>query len=186
MLILGGTIVSSVFSALISLMKYVADAENQLPSIVYWLMGSLSSVGWDQFWACIPIAIGVVVLILWSWRIDVLSMGDKEARSLGLNVTRDKAVVIGGATLATAGAVCMSGVIGWIGLIMPHIARMLVGSNARALVPVSFSLGATFLIFVDTLSHFIWSAEVPLGILTALIGAPFFVYLLKRTKGSIW
>lgn len=186
MLILGGTIVSSVFSALVSLMKYIADPQTQLPDIVYWLMGSLASVQWDQLWAFVPMAAGVVVLLVFAWRIDVLSMGDKEARSLGLDVGIDKAVVVAGATLATAGAVCLSGVVGWVGLVIPHIGRMIVGSGNRVLLPASAALGAAFLVVVDTASRCIWPAEVPLGILTALIGAPFFVYLLKKTRGSAW
>lgn len=186
MLILGGTIVSSVFSALVSLMKYVADSETQLPSIVFWLMGSLSGVGWQQLWALVPIVCGAGALVFLSWRIDVLSMGDKEARALGVNVGANKGLVVLGATLATAGAVCMAGVVGWVGLVIPHIARMLVGSEARKLVPASMALGAAFLVVVDTAARCLWASEVPLGILTALVGAPFFVYLLKRTKGSGW
>lgn len=186
MLILGGTIVSSVFSALVSLMKYVADPSTQLPSIVYWLMGSLSSASFDDFWAVLVMAVGCAVIVAFSWRIDVLSMGDKEARSLGLDVGRDKGVIIAAATFATAGAVCMSGVVGWVGLIIPHIGRMLVGSENKRLVPVSIALGAAFLVVVDTCARCLWPSEVPLGILTALIGAPFFVYLLKKTKGGGW
>lgn len=186
MLILGGTIVSSVFSALISLMKYVADPTSQLPSIVYWLMGSLQSVGFNNFWAVAFIVLGCAFLLVCSWRIDVLSMGDKEARTLGLEVNRDKAVIIAAATCATAGAVCMAGVVGWVGLIIPHIGRMLIGSANRRLIPVSMALGGAFLVVVDTCARCIWASEVPLGILTALIGAPFFVYLLKKTKGGGW
>ena len=186
MLILGGTIVSSVFSALVSLMKYVADPESQLPSIVYWLMGSLSGVGFGQFWALIPICVGIGVLLAFSGRIDVLSMGDKEARSLGLNAQANKAAIVGGATLATAGAVCLAGEVGWVGLVIPHIGRMLVGSGNRRLVPASLALGASFMVVVDLASRCLWASEVPLGILTALIGAPFFVYLLKRTRGRQW
>lgn len=186
MLLLGGTVVSSVFAALVSLLKYLADADTQLPEIVFWLMGSLASVGWDNLWAALPMGAGMAVLLLYAWRIDVLSMGDKEARSLGIDVSRDKAIVIGGATLATAGAVCLSGVIGWVGLIIPHIGRMIVGSDGRRLLPVSMVLGASFLMVVDTLARTLTPNEIPLGILTALVGAPFFVYLLKRTKGAGW
>lgn len=186
MLLLGGTIVSSVFASLVSLLKYLADADTQLPDIVFWLMGSLASVGWDTLWAAVPMALGMGVLMLYAWRIDVLSMGDKEARSLGLEVSRDKSIVIAGATLATAGAVCLAGVIGWVGLVIPHIGRMLVGSDSRRLIPVSMALGATFLMVVDTLARTLTPNEIPLGILTALVGAPFFVYLLKKTKGAGW
>ena len=186
MLVLGGTVVSAVFSALISLLKYIADAETQLPSIVYWLMGSLASTGWEQLWSAIPIAAGVAILLVLSWRIDLLSMGDKEARAMGLNVEASKAAIVGGATLATAGAVCLAGTVGWIGLVIPHIGRMLVGSQNSRLIPVSCCLGASFLMVVDTAARCLWASEVPLGILTALIGAPFFVYLLKKTKGGTW
>ena len=186
MLVLGGTIVSSVFSALISLMKYVADSATQLPSIVFWLMGSLASVGFDDFWAVAVMASGCVALAVVAWRIDVLSLGDKEARALGLEPGRAKAVVVVAATLATAGAVCMAGVVGWVGLIIPHIGRMIIGPGNKRLIPASIALGAAFLVIVDTCARCLWASEVPLGILTALIGAPFFVYLLKRTKGSGW
>jgi iron complex transport system permease protein len=186
MLILGGVIVSAVFSALVSLMKYLADPQTQLPDIVYWLMGSLSAVYWDQFWAFIPMCLGCAVLVIMAWRIDILSMGDKEALSLGVNVGRDKAVIVSAATLATAGAVCISGVVGWVGLVIPHIARMLVGSGNRSLLPASMSIGASFLVIIDAASRSIWASQIPLGILTALIGAPFFVYLLKKTKGGNW
>lgn len=186
MLILGGTIVSAVFSALVSLMKYVADPETELPEIVYWLMGSLASVSWEQLWAFVPLAIGAALLLLSAWRIDVLSMGDKEARSLGLDVRRDKVIVVLGATLATAAAVCVAGEVGWVGLVIPHIGRMIVGSGNRVLMPVSMALGAAFMVVVDTAARCLWPSEIPLGILTALIGAPFFVYLLKKTKGGTW
>ncbi len=186
MLILGGTIVSAVFSALLSLMKYVADPETQLPSIVYWLMGSLAHASWGQLWAVFPIALGIGILLMSAWRIDVLSMGDKEARSLGIDVPKNKVLIVSGATLATAGAVCISGVVGWVGLVIPHIGRMIVGSNNKRLIPASMALGAAFMIVVDTIARCMWASEVPLGILTALIGAPFFVYLLKRTKGGVW
>ena len=186
MLVLGGTIVSSIFNALVSLLKYMADAERQLPQIVYWLMGSVSSVRYGDFWALVPILIGIVILIFYSWKINVLSMGDKEARAMGVNVKTTKVIIIAGATLATAGAVCLSGTVGWVGLVIPHIGRMLAGNDNRLLIPLAISLGATFMIVIDTLSRTIVSSEIPLGILTALIGAPFFIFLLKKTKGGGW
>ena len=187
MLVLGGVIVSSVFSALISLLKYLADPLNELPAIVFWLMGSLASARYrDIFIAGIPMMIGALGLIAVRWRINILSMGDREAHSLGINTALNKGLVIACATLATAGAVCVSGIIGWVGLVIPHIGRMLVGNDNKILIPVSFSLGAAFLILVDDLSRILTGAEIPLGILTALVGGPFFVYLLKRTKGGGW
>lgn len=187
MLVLGGVIVSSVFSALISFAKYVADPADQLPAIVFWLMGSLASARYrDIMIAGPPMAFGVACLMAIRWRINVLSMGDREAHALGVNTVISKGIVIAGATLATAGAVCVSGIIGWVGLVVPHIARMLVGNDNRVLIPSSFSMGACFLVMVDNIGRVITGSEIPLGILTALVGGPFFAYLLKRTKGGGW
>jgi len=187
MLVLGGVIVSSVFSSLISFTKYVADPFQELPSIVFWLMGSLASADYqDIMVAGVPMLAGVIGLLGIRWRINVLSMGDKEAHTLGVNLKLDKAIVILAATLATAGAVCVSGIIGWVGLIIPHISRMLVGNDNRLLIPSSMALGACFLVLVDDVGRVITGSEIPLGILTALIGAPFFVWLLKKTKGGGW
>lgn len=186
MLVLGGTIVSSVFNSLISLIKYTADAERQLPEIVYWLMGSLSSTSFDDFWALIPISIGLIILTGLRWRVNVLSMGDKEAQAMGLNVRIVKSAIIVGASLATAGAVCISGVIGWVGLVIPHIGRMIAGNDNRRLIPLSMIIGAAFMVIIDSLSRTITKSEIPLGILTSLIGAPFFIFILKKTKGGSW
>ncbi len=187
MLVLGGVIVSSVFSALISLAKYLADPMDELPAIVFWLMGSLASARYsDIITAGIPMLIGTAGLILIRWRINVLSMGDREAHTLGINTGLNKGIVIACATLATAGAVCVSGIIGWVGLVIPHIGRMLVGNDNKILIPVSFLLGAVFLVIVDDIGRNLTGAEIPLGILTALVGGPFFVYLLKKTKGGGW
>ncbi|MEN6348240.1 MAG: iron ABC transporter permease [Syntrophomonas sp.] len=187
MLVLGGTIVSAVFSALISFAKYVADPANELPAIVFWLMGSLGSARYqDIMIAGIPMLLGILGLVAVRWRVNVLSMGDKEARTLGINTSVNKGIVIVCATLATAGAVCVSGIIGWVGLVIPHIGRMLVGNDNRVLIPASLSLGACFLILVDNLARLLTGSEIPLGILTALVGGPFFVYLLKTRKGGGW
>lgn len=185
MLVLGGTIVSSVFTSLISLVKYMADPYDQLPKITFWLMGSLASASYkDIMIAGIPMLIGIIGLVLIRWRINILSMGDKEARALGVNLSLLKGILIISATLATAGAVCVSGVIGWVGLIIPHISRMLVGNDNRLLIPTSISIGACYLVIVDNVSRSLTGSEIPLGILTAIIGAPFFVYLLKRKAGG--
>lgn len=186
-LVLGGVIVSSVFSSLVSLVKFVADPYEQLPAIVFWLMGSLANANYrDLMIAGIPMLLGMGGLWAVRWQINVLSMGDKEARALGVNTTLSKALVLGSATLATAGAVCVSGIIGWVGLVIPHIGRMLVGNDNKFLVPASISLGACFLLLVDILARTISGSEMPLSILTALLGGPFFVYLLKKTKGGGW
>ncbi|WHH58818.1 iron ABC transporter permease [Petroclostridium sp. X23] len=187
MLVLGGTVVSSVFSALISFAKYVADPYDQLPTIVFWLMGSLASLRYqDMIAASIPMILGILGLVAIRWRINILSMGDKEAQALGINMAFNKGLVIFCSTLATAGAVCISGMIGWVGLVIPHIGRMLFGNDNKVLLPASLSLGACFLILVDNIGRIITGSEIPLGILTALVGGPFFVYLLKKTKGSAW
>lgn len=187
MLVLGGVIVSSIFSALLSLIKYIADPYVELPSIVFWLMGSLSSASYKSIMiSSIPVFIGLAGLMLMRWRINVLSMGDREARSMGLNINLDRAVVIICTTLATAGAVCVSGIIGWVGLVIPHMGRIIAGNDNRILIPVSMSLGACFLVIIDNLGRIITGGEIPLSILTAIIGGPFFVYLLKKTKGGGW
>jgi iron complex transport system permease protein len=183
-LILGGIVVSSMFSALLSLIKYIADVNNELPAIIYWLMGSVASVEYRDFWALIPIGAGVTLLCLYSWRINVLSIGEREAKAMGLDVGIDKRAVIISATLATAGAVCISGTIGWVGLVIPHISRMLTGSDNRILMPVSVSMGASFMVLIDCVSRSLTTSEIPLGILTGIIGAPFFIFLLKKTKGG--
>lgn len=187
MLVLGGTIVSSIFSALLSLLKYVADPYNQLASIVFWNMGSLASVESAVLPAAVAaMLVGMLLLLCSASWINVLSMGEGEAASLGIPVQRARAVVVAGATLATAGAVSIAGTIGWIGLIIPHMARFLIKSDNRRLLPFSMLLGASFLVLVDTLCRTLTGAEIPLGIMTSLIGGPFFIYLLRRYKGGGW
>lgn len=187
MLVLGGTVVSAIFSALLSFLKYVADPYNQLPAITFWLMGSLASVTKESMLiSAIPMLIGITGILMLRWRLNILSMGDNEAKALGINVSFTKGTIICCATLATAGAVCVSGVIGWIGLVIPHVARMLFGSDNKVIVPASISLGAAFMVIVDTLSRSVTGSEIPLGILTALLGGPFFIYLLKKIKGGGW
>lgn len=185
-LILGGVIVSSFFSALTSILKYMADPYSQLPAITFWFMGSFASVSAAHMAALPFIAAGLLLIGLCRWKINILSMGDREAAALGLNINFYKFLLIGGATLCTTASVCVSGVIGWVGLVIPHIGRMLVGNDNHRLVPVSMSLGAAFLVVIDILARNLTASELPIGILTALIGTPFFVYLLKKTKGGAW
>ncbi|WP_352420635.1 iron ABC transporter permease [Proteiniborus sp.] len=187
MLVLGGVVVSSIFSSLISFVKYVADPYNQLPAITFWLMGSFASARYKELIiAGVPMIVGICGLILTRWRINVLSMGDREAQTLGINPSFDKGIIITFATLATAGAVCISGTIGWVGLIIPHVGRMLVGNDNKVLIPISCALGASFMVIIDNIARTLTSGEVPIGILTALIGGPFFIYILKKTKGGAW
>ncbi|MGB4579026.1 MAG: iron ABC transporter permease [Methanoculleus sp.] len=182
-LVLAGIIVGSLFSALLSLAKYVADPYDTLPAIVFWLMGSLSAVsGADIIAVAPPIILGGLCLFLVRWRINLLSVGEEEAQALGLDTKRMTMVLIIASTVVTASAVCISGIVGWVGLVVPHIGRMLVGPDFRKLIPVSAILGASFLLIVDDIARTLIAAEIPLGILTALVGAPFFAYLLTQKK----
>jgi iron complex transport system permease protein len=184
-LVLAGMIISSFFSAVVSLIQYIADPTEKLPAIVFWLMGSLSSVGQKDIPVIAPIILlSIGCLMAVRWRINLLSMGEEEAQSMGVDLRLTVGVVVFASTLATAAAVSISGVIGWIGLIIPHIGRMLVGPDNRKLLPVSAILGAGYLLIVDDLSRTLTTGEVPVGILTALIGTPFFAYLLWRNRGA--
>ena len=180
-LVLSGVAISAFFNSLISAIKFVADPDDKLPEIVYWLMGSLASVTVDKLiMISIPIIIGFAILIALRWQMNLLAMGDEEAQSLGLNPSRVRLLVIAGCTLLTSAAVSVSGVIGWIGLVIPHMARMIVGPDNRILIPASLSLGASFLLLIDNISRAFISIEIPIGILTAIIGVPIFLYLLKK------
>lgn len=180
-LVLSGVAISAFFNALISCIKFVADPQDKLPEIIYWLMGSLSSVTIDKLiMITIPFVIGIIILLLLRWQMNILAMGDEEAQSLGLNPIRIRLLIIAGCTLLTSAAVSISGIIGWIGLIIPHMARMIVGPDNRILIPASLSLGASFLLLVDNISRAVIPIEIPIGILTSVIGVPIFLYLLKR------
>lgn len=180
-LVLAGIMVSSLFSAGTSFIKLVADPSNQLPAITYWLMGSLSGAKMsDISFAIVPMLIGLIPLMLLRWRVNILSLGDDEARTMGVNVGRLRFVVIVSATLVTSSAVAVSGTIGWVGLVIPHLSRKLVGSNFRHLMPATMLFGALFLLLVDNISRNLFAVETPIGILTAFIGAPFFLYLIVK------
>jgi len=184
-LVLGGVVISAIFSALISFMKFVADPMEKLPTITFWLMGSLSRANFqDMTIAMIPVTIGIAGIMLIRWRVNVLSLGEREANTMGVNTGLCRAIIIVCTSFATAGAVCVSGTIGWVGLIIPHIVRMIVGNDNRILLPVCLSVGGCFLLIVDLIARSIVSTEIPLGVLTALIGGPFFIVILKRTKGG--
>lgn len=183
--VLTGILVSTVFQALISLVKYTADPYEKLPAITFWLMGSLSTAGKnDILIILIPFLLGIVPLFLMRWRLNILSLGDDDVKCLGIDVRNLRLIVIGCSTLLTASCVSVAGIIGWVGLIVPHIARMLVGSNFITLLPGSALIGATYLLLIDDAARGIFKAEIPLSILTALIGAPYFIYLLVKTKDA--
>ena len=178
-LILAGMMISSLFSAATSYVKLVADTQQQLPAITYWLMGSLSSIKpRDVLFLVLPVALGLVPLLVLSWRMNLLTLGDEEARSMGVNTRLLRLTVIVCATLLTAASVAVSGMIGWIGLVIPHFCRMLFGYDYRRLLPAAALFGAAFLVVVDDIARLAYTGELPLGILTAFVGAPIFLYLL--------
>lgn len=182
-LVLGGIIVSALFSAGVSILKYLADPDRELPAITFWLMGGLNGVRHADLPALFaPILTCAIVLWLLRWQLDAVTFGEETAKSLGTNVTWLRAGVIVCATILTAVSVSISGVIGWVGLIVPHVTRMLFGPQHRLLIPVSFLLGSLFLIGVDTISRTLLDAEIPLGILTALLGAPFLAWLMMGNR----
>lgn len=182
-LVLAGVVLGALLSACVALMKYLADPYNQLPAITYWLLGSLASTDARDMWVAAPLLLaGLLPLWLLRWRINVLSLDDEEARSLGVSAGRIRLVVIVAATLMTSAAVAVSGVIGWIGLVIPHFARLLTGPDFSRLLPVSVLLGAGFLVAVDTLARSIANIEVPLGVLTAFVGTPLFLWQLATAR----
>lgn len=183
-LILAGIMISSLFSSLVSLVKYLADTESQLPAITYWLMGSLSSVGFRQLSYGAPIiVISLTGIFLIRRRLDLLPLSEDEARSLGTNIRLLRAISAVFAAAMTAAAVAMCGQVGWVGLIVPHICRMLLGNEHKYLVPACISFGAVFMMAVDTLARSMTASEIPVSILTSIIGAPFFIMLLRRSGG---
>jgi len=182
-LVLTGMVVASLFAAFISMTKFVADPYNKLPAITFWLMGGLSSIGYgDLVLSVVPLVLGLVPLVAVRWRLNVLTFGEEEALALGVNTKSLRLVVIVCSTLLTSAAVSMAGMVGWVGLVVPHLARMLVGPDCRVLLPASLLLGAGFLLGVDDIARCAFAMEIPLGILTALAGAPFFLFLLARGR----
>jgi len=182
-LVLAGVVVASLLGACVALMKYLADPYNQLPAITFWLLGSLASTAPEDIQATLPLMLlGLAPMWLLRWRINLLSLDDEEARALGVETGRIRLVVIAAATLMTSAAVAISGVIGWIGLVIPHFARLLVGPDFSRLLPLSVLLGAAFLLGVDTLARTVAQIEIPLGVLTAFVGTPLFLWQLATAR----
>jgi iron complex transport system permease protein len=180
-LILTGVVVASLLGAAISLLKYLADPYNQLPAITFWLMGSFAAASNREIASLLPaVAFALAVLVLLGWRINLLALPEDEARSLGVNTRRLRASVIAAATLATSASVAVSGIIGWVGLVVPHMARLVVGPEFSRLLPAAALFGAMFMLGIDTLARTLAIIEVPPGILTAVIGTPVFIALLAR------
>ena len=184
MIILSGMVVGALFSALVSLVKYAADPQDVLPSITFWMMGALTGATRNAVTAGTPMVIlGMSILWLLRWRLNVTTLPADEAASLGIPVKRIRAAVILAATMITASVVSMCGLIGWVGLLVPHAARMIFGANNRFVLPASMVMGALFMLVIDTAARTVAQSEIPVSILTAVVGAPFFIYLLRRTGG---
>ena len=180
-LILSGILTGTVFNSLVSLIKFIADPEVRLPAITFWLLGSLSSVGLDDVTLlALPCLTGIAVLFLIRWNLNVLSFSDDEAKTLGIDTNRVRLIIIFFSTLMTAASVSISGVIGWIGLVIPNLTRIMFGPDYRTLLPASFLIGGTYLLIIDTIARTLFPVEIPLGIITSLIGAPFYIWLLAR------
>ena len=180
-LLLAGIMVGSLFSACTSYIKLVADPTNQLPQITYWLMGSLSGTRMGKVrFAAVCMAVGLVPLLLLRWRMNLLTLSPDEARAMGVHTDRLRLAVILSSTVLTAAAVSVSGMIGWVGLVIPHLSRRIVGSDCRRLMPMSCLFGAAFLLLVDNMARCLTATEIPIGILTAFVGAPFFIYLMVK------
>ena len=184
-LVLCGIVVASLFAALLSLVKYFADPNDQLQSIVFWLLGSLASVTNQEIAiVALPILIGTAILLMVRWRLNILAMGEEEAQSLGIHTKRIEGIIIICCTLVTAASVSICGIIAWVGLVIPHMTRMIVGPDHKILLPASIIIGAFFLLLIDDIARTVTTTEIPLGLLTTFIGAPFFIYLLIKTGDS--
>jgi iron complex transport system permease protein len=181
-LVISGIIIGSFFSALLGVMKYLADPNNQLPQIVFWLMGSFANVSFNAWGAFVVIGICAFLLYMIRWQLNIVAFGDDEAKSLGLNITLLRKLIILLSSLITAASVAIVGIVGWVGLVIPHISRLLVGSDNKKVIPTSIFVGGIFMVLMDDLARSLISGEIPIGILTSLIGAPFFAWLYKKQK----
>lgn len=183
-LVLAGMLVSTLFQSGMSFVKLVADTDSKLPAITYWLMGSFNSVTGKDFWlAIIPMLVGFVLMLSQAWKLNVMSFGDDEARSMGVNTRRARLVVILGATLVSSTSVAVAGIIGWVGLVIPHFARAIVGPNYKVLLPTCVGLGAAYLLVIDDIARMAFGGvEIPIGILTAILGVPFFLVIFRRSN----
>ena len=185
-IILAGIIVGSLFQSLISLVKFVADTDTVLPSITFFLMGSFQSIGKETLYVSGPIIIiCIVIIFLLRWRINLLTVDEEVVKTMGINITLLRMIVIVAATIITAISIAMAGQVGWVGLIVPHFCRMLVGENHTRLVPFTISLGICFMVIIDTIARSMFAAEIPISVLTSLIGAPFFIYMIRSRKGVV-
>ena len=186
MLILAGIVISSLFGSMISLFKYIADPDSKLPAITFWMMGSFNSVTMENLKGVLPVVLcGTIPLILISWKLNVLSLNEDEAYSLGINPNTIRIITIFCSTLITASIVSLTGLIGWVGLIIPHFCRFLIGSDNRILMPFSFLTGSVFLLWIDNISRTVSTLEIPIGIITAIIGSPLFLFFLSKRRKDL-
>ncbi|MDR1088676.1 MAG: iron ABC transporter permease [Coriobacteriales bacterium] len=184
-LVLGGILVSTLFQSGTSIVKLLADASDKLPAITFWLMGSFAKVDNQDLYLClIPLALGFAVLLSQTWKLNVLSFGEEEARSMGVNTRRTRFLVIVASTLLSSTSVAIAGIVGWIGLVIPHLARAIVGPNYRVLLPTTMFIGAAYLLAVDDIARLVSSVEIPIGILTSVLGVPFFVVIFRRNMSG--
>ena len=184
-LVLSGVVIGALAGACISLLKILADPYDQLPAITFWLLGSLAGIRTSDVASALPaVLIGLIPLVLLRWRMNLMALGDEEAATLGIDPRRLRLLFVAAATLMTASVVAISGVIGWVGLVMPHIARLVVGPNFNRLLPAAMLMGAGYLLVVDTIARTLAETEIPLGVLTAFLGAPVFVWLLATGRRS--
>ena len=185
LLVLCGMTVNTLFQALVSVTKYLADTEEQLPAMTYWLMGSIAKVSYNDLkFFLIPFGLGVIPIVALRWKLNLLSFGEDEAKAMGIDVSKVRIVCIISATLLTAAVVSIAGTIGWVGLMIPHLVRFISGPNNKTLIPFSLLTGALFMLIVDDFCRTLLAYEIPLGVLTSLIGAPFFIYILFKTRGN--
>jgi len=182
-LVITGVLIGSIFTSLTSAIKYIADTNDKLPTITFWLMGSLANItARDVKTILIPTAIGIIPLYILRWKLNVLSLNEDEAKTLGLDTNKIRIIVVICSTLITAASVSISGMIGWIGLVIPHLSRMIVGPDYRVLLPTTILLGSSYLLLIDNIARSAATVEIPIGILTSLVGAPFFIFLLLTNK----
>ena len=186
-LVLAGVIISALFSAALSFLKYVADPYEQLPAIVFWTMGGFNNIDWADLGRAFPlVAGGLLLLYLFRWRLNLLALGEEEAMGLGVNVKRALPLFVLLATLVVAASISACGTIGWVGLVVPHMARIMIGPDHKHMLPFSMIVGAVFMLLMDTLARTITGAEIPISIMTSLVGAPFLGYLLLREQDKEW
>lgn len=185
-LVLSGIVISSLMSSIMSIIKFVADTDTQLAEITYWMMGSFAMTTFESMLPVLPtILIPMAVILMMRYRLNVLSLGDNEAKSLGINLRTTRGMFILCSTLITASSVCLSGTIGWVGLVIPHTARMVIGSDNKRMLPIAMIFGGVFMLFIDILCRTITAAELRLGILTGVIGAPFFIFILFKQRRQV-